>query len=162
MSFTQVVKEPTRFASNSNSLIDHVYLTSPELLLSCITTSPLHFSDHNCLSVSLKVSSHPVTFKRREVWRYKHGDFEKANELSRFPDVDFRNASYLWSHWKDFFLSTMRQCIPSKNVFIRSTPRWLTSDIKRLIKNLNHGFFGMPKDLILFKLGKSRKVLKIS
>ena len=28
----------------------------------------------------------------------------------------------------------MRQCIPSKNVFIRSAPLWLTSDIKRLIK----------------------------
>ena len=104
MSFIQVVKEHTRFASNSSSLIDHVYLTSPELLLSCITTSPLHFSDHNCLSISLKVSSHPVAFKRCEVWRYKHGDFEKANELlSRFPDVDFRNASSLWTHWKYFF-----------------------------------------------------------
>ena len=100
MSFTQVVKEPTRFANNSSSLIDHVYLTNPELLLSCFTTSSLHFSDHNCLNISLKVSSHPVAFKRRDVWRYKHGDFEKANELlSCFPDVDFRNALSLWSHW---------------------------------------------------------------
>ena len=123
------------FANNSSSLIDHVYLTNPELLLSCFTTSPLHFSDHNCLNISLKVYSHPVAFKRRDVWRYKHGDFEKANDLlSCFPDVDFRNASSLWSHWKVFFLSTIRQCIPSKNVFIRSAPRWLTSDIKRLIK----------------------------
>ena len=141
MSFTQVVKEPTRFANNSSSLIDHVYLTNPELLLSCFTTSPLHFSDHNCLNISLKVYSHPVAFKRRDVWRYKHGDFEKANDLlSCFPDVDFSNASSLWSHWKVFFLSTMRQCIPSKNVFIRSAPRWLTSDIKRLIKRKSRLF----------------------
>ena len=143
MSFTQVVKEPTRFASNSSSLIGHVYLTSPELLLSCITTSPLHFSDQNRLSVSLKVCSHPVTFKRREVWRYKHGDFEKANELlSRFPDVDFRNAPYLWSHWKQNFPlhNASVYCIPSKNVFIRSAPRWLTSDIKCLIKRKSRLF----------------------
>ena len=68
----------------------HVCLTNPELLLSCFTTSPLHFSDHNCLNISLKVYSHPVAFKRRVVSRYKHGDFEKANDLlSCFPDVDF-------------------------------------------------------------------------
>ena len=91
---------------------------------------------HNCLSISLKVSPHPVPVIRHEVRRCKHGDYDKANNLlSRILDIDFRNASSLWSHWKVIFLSTMHQYIPSKNVLTRTAQHWLTSDIKHLIKH---------------------------
>ena len=54
LTLTQVVSIPTHYSSNSNSLIDLVFLSSPKDLLFCDTLPPLSNSDY--LGLSLVVS----------------------------------------------------------------------------------------------------------
>ena len=57
-SLTQVVTEPTRI-SNSSTLIDLIFLSSPSQLSSCVTIPPLANSDHLDLQLSLSISVSP-------------------------------------------------------------------------------------------------------
>ena len=56
---SQVVSEPTRITNSRSSTIDLVFLSTPELLSSIAVLTPVGSSDHNSISVSLKLP--PVT-----------------------------------------------------------------------------------------------------
>ena len=54
-SLTQVVSSPTHFSHNGNSsLIDLVFISCPDRLLSCETVPPLGSSDHLGVHLALK------------------------------------------------------------------------------------------------------------
>ena len=75
-SLTQTVTEPTRI-SNSSTLIDLIFLSSPSQLSSCVTIPPLANSDHLGLQLSLSttVSSHRAHSKtERKLWKYNQAD----------------------------------------------------------------------------------------
>ena len=80
---TQVVSEPTCLSSHSSTLIDLVLLSQPPILISCHTIPPLANSDHHGIHLKLKTrkQNSNIHATRREVWRYTHADFPKANYL---------------------------------------------------------------------------------
>ena len=115
----QVVSEPTRFSSSTDSVIDHAYLSNSALLSSCETALPLKGSDHSSLCLSLHLSPPTKKKVRRRVWMYKQDDFEGANDLLQWTPSDIyydNDVNYFWMKWRDFFLVTMDSCISSKNI----------------------------------------------
>ena len=80
----QVVSEPTHITSEkATSLIDLIYLSVPSSVLNCATISPLMNSDHLGLYLSISVGQRKSAAKirSRKIWRYAHGDYNRACEL---------------------------------------------------------------------------------
>ena len=133
-----VVSGPTRITSSSSTLIDHVYI----YFSSCSTLPPLGSSDHSCISVALTWSTTCLKRLRRQIWFYRSGDLDQANDLlaetlpSDFPvssDIDS-----IWTSWKTQFLNTMSRCVPSRIVTIRKTLPWLSADTMRGMKKRDY------------------------
>ncbi len=95
----QVVTEPTRVTDSLASLIDHVYVSDPSLLLSCSTTPPLDTSDHHCILTLLKYPPRPQCRSRRSVWRYALADWDAVNNhLNNLPFSLSHTPSILMTH----------------------------------------------------------------
>ena len=106
----QVVSEPTRFSSSTDSVIDHAYLLDFALLSSCETGPPLEGSDHSSVCLSRHLSPPRKKKVQRRVWMYKQADFEGANDLLQCtPSYIYydNDVNYLWMKWRDLFLVTM-------------------------------------------------------
>ena len=141
----QVVTEPTRTSSTSETIIDHAYLADKAMLSSCETEPPLEDSDHR--SISLKLHLLPPRGKRvrRKVWIYKQADFDTANDtLQCLPsDIYLDNSNDIdsfWIKWRDFFLATMSSCIPCKNISSTKRLPYLNKDLTLLIRKKQRRF----------------------
>ena len=96
----------------------------------CNIIPQLANSDHFGLYVSIKHTSDTIQYTptiRRKIWRYKHADFNRANDLLMDVDlettIDRNNIQSTWSNWKKIFL------IPTSILFNRKNLLWLTKDI---------------------------------
>ena len=160
-------------------LISHL-LGSPPLLTwhlcptcvhscsSCSTIPPLANSDHLGLSLSVKkdcTSTTPPPCRR--VWRYKHADFERANELLCDLDLDSildpTNIQTSWRRFKSAFLEIMEHCVPRFLVPDRKNLPWLSKVIIQLINyyfNLAH-HTGSPADRQKFKHLRNKVVSRL-
>ena len=81
--FAQVVDTPTHFSPNGRStLIDLVFVSNLHSFSNCSVILQLSNSDHLGLMVTLKHQYvAPISIPCCRVWRYKHADFDRANEL---------------------------------------------------------------------------------
>ena len=77
-------------------------------------------SDHFGLYVCIKHISDTTQYTPtilHKIWRYKHADFNKANDLLMDVDletiIDPNNIQSTWSNWKKIFLDIMDECIPA-------------------------------------------------
>ena len=68
---SQIVSEPTHLSSGTSSLIDLVFMSAPNNLISCATIPALANSDHLGLHVSFHAGCHKMRQKRkqRNIWR---------------------------------------------------------------------------------------------
>ena len=134
------MSEPTHITSEkATSLIDLTYLSVPSSVLSCTTISPLVNSDHLGLYLSISVGqrkSAPKT-RSRKIWRYAHGDYNRACELldavdwgSIFNPEDINES---WSKWKKKFLEIMQLCIPQSTVRSCRNLPWLNNKVMQAI-----------------------------
>ena len=82
LSLMQVVGSNTHVDPNgSESLIDLVFMSSPQALTKCCVTPGLGNLDHYGIYLSLKSSlpaQHARLNKKRTIWRYAHADFDLA------------------------------------------------------------------------------------
>ncbi len=125
----QIVTTPTHFSyAGSPSLIDLVFLSCPQNLVSCCTISPLSNSDHMGLSIVCKL---PTQFKRpltprRIVWCYSQGNFVKACELLQQLDwdniFDTEDIDTCWEKWQTLFLNIMTNVYPKKLFLAKKAP----------------------------------------
>ena len=138
--FTQIVNEPTRVAKNSSTIIDHIYLTSPSLLLNCFTSPPLGSSDHRSLMLSLNWSTCPRKSVARRIWNYSRADWDTIccdlDTLSPTSD----NVDSFWSSWKSHFLNTLTRHIPSRICKVKKSLPWLSSDLFKLLRKHDIAF----------------------
>ena len=135
-SLTQVVSSPTHYSHDGNpSLIDLVFISCPERLLSCETVPPLGSSDHLGVQLAIRrniTHNHPPN--QRTIWRYKYADYEKATELLEHVDwsdvlsSDMDTAAQIW---EERFLNIMEQCIPKITISSHSNLPWLSNDLKQ-------------------------------
>ena len=145
MCLTQVVSEPTRLSSHSSTLIDLVLLSQSPLLISCHTIPPLANSDNHGIHLKLKThkQNSNIHATRREVWRYTHADFPKANYLLGELDLGqvfvMSDIDQSWINWGEAFLSFMDLCIPPATLPTRKSLLWLT---KTLVNAMKYYFRG--------------------
>ena len=112
----------------------------------------------------------PISIPRRRVWRYKHADFDRANELLCDVDLDnILNPYHIQMSWKRFkstFLDVMEQCIPRSVLPARNSLPWLTKEIIQLIRKRNHHFrkanhSGDRVDYLKFRQVRNRVVTEL-
>ena len=149
--------------SGQSTLIDLVFVSNLDSLSNCSVIPQLSNSDHVGLMVTLKhqhVAS--ISMPRRRVWRYKHADFDKANELLCDMDLDKILNPYdiqtSWKRFKSAFLDVMEQCIPRSVLPTRNNRPWLTKEIIQLIRRRNHHFRKANRrvtEMITWSSGKS-------
>ena len=158
--FSQVVTSPTHTSPNSEpSTIDLVFISNMHLFEFCNIIPQLANSDHFGLHVCIKHTSDTTQYTpttRRKIWRYKHADFNRANDLLMDVDLESIINPYdiqsTWSNWKKIFLDIMDECIPTSILPNRKNLPWLTKDIIQLICKRNN----------LFKKQKTQMTLQIS
>ena len=134
ISLRQIVSEPTRCTITVGvaTVIDHVYLSEKLNFSSCNILPPIGGSDHNCVSVSLQLSTPKLKTTRRQVWLYKKADFDPANDSlqripsSMFPDDDVDN---FWSQWYD-----LSSFIPKKTISSHKQLPYISKDLLILIR----------------------------
>ena len=67
-----------------------------------------------------------ISMPRHRVWRYKHADFDRANELLCDMDRDDILNSYdiqmSWKRFKSAFLDVMEQCLCSRREWTSKFP----------------------------------------
>ena len=150
LTLTQVVSDPTHYSSNSSSLIDLVFLSSPKSFLFCNTLPPLANSDHLGLSFAVTIDKprpNP-TRSMRKIWRYAYADFDLANEMLSAIDwstlLSSEDVNTCWSNWRTKFLQVMEASIPQAVLKARKNLPWLT---KTAIQS-------MRKRNLLFKTAK--------
>ena len=168
LSLHQVVTESTHSLSSGNqTLIDHVYLSNISHFVSCTILPPLGNSDHNCVDVVLSPikTNLPKKLKaRRVIWKYAQADFERANEILSYTNVDEyldNSMDQAWSKWEQNFMSVMHQCIPTMTVQLKSSPSWLSHDILKAIRSRNNSYrrtqkTGKPEHLACYKQKRNR------
>ena len=125
-SLTQVVRTPTHFNFDSNSMIDLALVSSPDHVLQCTTTPQLADQDkcsyHLGISLVLKwkVAFHQAIQPPRKIWRYDSADFNRANQLINQTDwdsiLDKGDIDLATQNWTNKFLEIMRACIPQKTL----------------------------------------------
>ena len=161
-SLSQVVTSPTHFSHCGHpSLIDLVFVSNLSYFSTCSIIPQLANSDHLGLCVTMRclhMSYYPAC--RRQVWRYKHANFERASELLcdiEIEDViDPFNIQDSWSCFNTTFLDIMEQCIPRAILPCRKNLPWLNKEIIQLIRKRNLYFrkvhrSGNNGDRIMFK-----------
>ena len=142
-SLSQVVDTPTDCSHNGHpSLIDLVFVLNINRLLECTVIPPLSNSDHLGLSVTLQhCHMIPQIAVRRKVWRYKHANFERANDMICDLDLDEilvrDDIKASWSNLKHTFLNVMESCIPNAVIPTRHNLPWLNKEIVQLIRKRN-------------------------
>ena len=139
---TQVVTEPTRI-SNTNTLIDLVFLSSPSQLSSCSTIPPLTNSNHLGLLLSLTttVNTHRTcSTSKRKLWRYSWADFDLAAEMINNTDWDSLlsdNINTSWKSWHSKFMEIMHNCIPQVTAKSKNSLPWINKHFLRTIAKWN-------------------------
>ena len=80
---TQLVDEPTRVTNNSATIIDHVYVSHPENIIKCCTSS-ISLSDHFPVCFTRKIN-HKVPKHKHITTIYRC--FKKFNETSFISEL---------------------------------------------------------------------------
>ena len=115
------------------SIIDLVFISNVHLFEFCNIIPQLANSDHFGLHVCIKHTSDTTQYTpttRRKIWRYKHADFNRANDLLIDVDLDSIINPYdiqsTWSNWKEIFLDIMNAYLhlfcPTERIF-HGSPR---------------------------------------
>ena len=155
--------EPTHLIPNEqSSLIDLVFMSSPQVLTECSTVPQLDNSDHLGLRVILQERStvQRVCQTRRSIWRYSHADFEMAccllDDLNTENIFDSSSIEISWARWKKAFMDIMERCIPKAEIPDRKNLPWLTTEIVKMMRKRNYYYrryrcLNRPNDLVKYK-----------
>lgn len=139
----QVIDEPTRITATTQTLIDHIYLSSN---LKPIYKSAVKYSisDHLPVLVTLDMKNYLTTKKGASHLTINYRDFKKFNEelfrndLSRttwpeFKTLDVDNAV---KSFNEIFTAVIDKTLPkiSKRVQRPKQPGWVNDDIRKCMK----------------------------
>ena len=171
-SLSQVVQSPTHFSPCGRwSLIDLAFVSNLSCLSTCTVIPQLANSDHLGLCITMKYQREPsLPTCRRQVWQYKHADFEKAKNLLLDIDIDkllvTSDIQLSWTCFKHTFLDIMERCIPRTVLPNRRNLPWLNKKIIQLIRRRNCYFRkahcnGSAEDLEKFKQLRNRIVTEL-
>ena len=138
----QVVSEPTRISTTS-SLIDFVFVSSPNMVHLCETIPPLATSDHLGIHLILSSKLHKSDLRShcRKLWRYDQANFDQAIDLLDSIEWDQllcdSDPDKYWNTLKHLFLQIMDMSIPHTTVKTKKNIPWMTHQIRKAMKKRN-------------------------
>ena len=139
---SQVISQPTRVTSTASTTIDLVLLSSPESLISSNVLSPIGSSDHNSISIKLKL---PAGFRASErptrtIWLYGKANICLSKQLlSNLPLIkESDDIDEFWKHWSTHFMSVMQKCIPKRIETVDRPTPWIDRNIQHDIRLREH------------------------
>ena len=167
-SLNNVITEPPRINEHSSTLIDPCIVSDACIVLDSGTMAVSDIiSDHRATYVSIKIDLKLSSSYFREVWDYKHADYERLNDLIEQCDwtaliSSSSNIDEACKMFTSTFLNFCKTCIPVRTVLIRRNDKhWFNSDLrynirirdrlrKKYLKTYNHS------DKLLFKRQRNK------
>ena len=140
-------------ATRGSNVLDLVITTVPDQISVTEVLSPdtaAVFTDHSIINYEYNAFVKGPIKSHRSVYDYRNGDFKglrmalQAIDLS--SNINHENINADWLAWKESFLATVSEYIPSKRLKGRSPVPWINGAIIYLIKK---------KDTVRQKLKKS-------
>ena len=92
--FTQLIKEPTRYVGDTTTLLDLIFTDSPHLCYHSGVSSLLANLDHCTIHCSLNISTYKNKAFKRTVWDYKATNINEINESLNSAPWDTAYALY--------------------------------------------------------------------
>ena len=78
---------------------------------------------------------------RRNIWKYAHADFKKANRLIEAGDWTFlynvSDINQAWELWQQTFMEIVEECIPKTFISLENNILWMQNSIKLKLKKQN-------------------------
>ena len=120
---SQLIREPTRVTSVSNTLID-LCMTNPPEKVTKSGFIHLGISDHSLVFLTRKAHYDCNGARTIETRQFKHFDRNKLlSNLNQMPwaNVDVHNSdpNDMWREWKEMFLSCLDKHAPLKSKRVR-------------------------------------------
>ena len=110
----QAVGEATHTTpTGKETLIDWALVSQVTQLKQCEVIPPIANSDHNGLMLqwAWKQPGNRNKTKPRQIWRYTHGDFERANNILSSVDwdqlIDPTDVNQSLLNWEQYFMNVM-------------------------------------------------------
>ena len=129
----QAVGEATHTTpTGKETLIDWALVSQVTQLKQCEVIPPIANSDHNGLMLqwAWKQPGNRNKTKPRQIWRYTHGDFERANNILSSVDwdqlIDPTDVNQSLLNWKQYFMNVMESCILKGVLPRRKNVPWLS------------------------------------
>ena len=119
-------------------------MSFPESLISSNVLSSIGISDHNSISIKLKLtagfraSEHPT----KSTWLYGKANICLSKQLlSILPLMkDSDDIDEYWKRWSTQLMSVMQKCIPKRIVPVNRPTPWIDHDIQHDIRLREHLF----------------------
>ena len=160
----QLISEPTRVCATTESLLDVIYTTNPNLFTSTGTFS-LSNSDH-LMVYGERAEEVWVFHKYSQVHCFKTSDVESfCDDLHRVPwdtiDV-FTSVDDKWDCWRSLFLSVVNAHFPLKSVRLRrNSLKWITPRITQLMRACNYFHAKFRRTRLLCNWNKYKSLKKM-
>ena len=137
LGFVQLVNDPTH---NQGNLLD-IVLTNNTQLVSDLTVQNdflLCKSDHFPISFNIKSNVRRKKAPKREMYNFKHANWEAINEELRFTDWNSVLSSHdiqaAWNTFKDRLFTSCNRHIPKIKVKCGFQPPWFDSEAHNLCR----------------------------
>ena len=153
----QLICAPTRIATNSSTLIDHIYSSNPDIVTDA-KSHPCPISDHNIvycrIRTTINLSNKPTSTKLCRIYR----KISEENLITFFSNVNWhgfysqKDVNQKWSWFHSLLLHARDSLAPKVMVRIQQHKKinqWETGDVKRLRQQCNLALMKWKKTRIL-------------
>lgn len=131
-SMQNIINEPTR----GRALLDPILVNFDQIVLDCgILTIPSEISDHNATFIEVPFEYNVRHIFKRKVWLYKYANYAELE--NKINNHDWNNVCTLpldqaVEYFNTIFLNFVQECIPSKEVTVRSDDKpWYDNEIRK-------------------------------
>ena len=164
-SLYQLLNNPTHFTEHSSSLIDLILVSNKNhVLLSGVgepfLNQPLRY--HCPVYGNLKFSKPKTISFIRHVWYYERGDYNSSRvKTSEIPleSLQSNEIDLYANNLHSAVVNIAHECIPNRQVRVKiSEPPWLTTYVKRHIRNRKRAYRKAKQSNIEHDWHKFRKI----
>ena len=128
---TQLIREPTHFTKNSQTLIDIIASGSLDLVKHALVRGP-SLSNHCDVELCLKFNGPKVKPITRKITDYKHANWKDLKKEIKKHDWEMELTGDIDEQvekWTESYTRIIKKHIPQR---IITEPEWLTTEIKHL------------------------------
>ena len=142
---SQHITEPTRITPEVSSTLDLLISNHLYLVEGTKVEAPVHTNDHRTISGMLKLKIPKPHAYKREMWDFKHGNFDQfrasLDENNWDTCLETDDIDVACERWSDTFLTIARESVNTKDVTVRPGDKpWFNNYLRhlRLVKDRDH------------------------